>query len=150
MRNSSWPASRARCTMLTSRGPLNISGKRVSTSIFICSLPRRRDSSCRSLLFVLDDLEGATQALLGAAGQQQRTDGIDRHTLSSDNTAHVAFVQPQFVNRHPIALHRRNRHVIRILHQPFDHEFQERFHDPPPFWAVMLLARASPPPCPLS
>src|SRR5215211_712460 len=116
--------------MLTSRGPLNISGKRVSTSTFI-PLSRSTRRCAGVLLFVLDDLDGATQTLFGAARQQQGADRIDRHALPPDDPSDIAFVQAQFVNRHSIPLHRSDNHVVGMLHQPFDNVFQEPLHKLP-------------------
>src|ERR1700744_2669232 len=89
---SSKPDLRARMMMLSSSGPANIAGNKVSTSIFIS---RRRCSRHKSLVF--DDLDRATHALLGAAGLQERTDGIDRRALAADDLAHVRRIQAQFI-----------------------------------------------------
>src|SRR5690242_4918039 len=98
--------------MLSSSGPANIAGNSVSTSIFMASpgrqqVPltqspakrrsppyRHRSGLANRILF--HNLKSAAQALLGAAGQEQRSDRIDGHSLASDYFSNVLGVQAQF------------------------------------------------------
>src|SRR5215510_457062 len=126
--------------MLSSSGPANIAGNKVSTSIFTspCSSSpsfsfssshkifedenENEDEDDSSLLF--HDFQRATDALFCAASQQQGSDRVDRHSLAPDHFADVRWVQTQFVDCRPFPFHRRNRHGIGMLHQPFNDVFE--------------------------
>jgi hypothetical protein len=97
---------------------VNISGNNVSKSILKRAPACPRRSPARA------------QILLGAAGQEQGAKGIDRHPLSSDYFADVIRVHPQFVNGQGVLNHRSHGHIIRMIHQPFDHVFQKGLHKP--------------------
>src|SRR5262245_37673464 len=101
--------------MLTSNGPANNAGNNVSTSIF---MPGPLTGS--SGLAVLDDFHGAAQAFLGAAGQEQGADGIDGHSLPSNDLAHISRIHAQFVNRRAIPIHRRDADLVGMLHESFN------------------------------
>src|ERR1051326_7289001 len=123
--NSSSPASRARLTMLSSSGPANIPGNSVSTAIF--TPPANSNPASTSGSF-FNDLQRATQALFRAARQQQRTNRVNRHSLSANNFPNVLRMQPQFINCRSLALDRRHRHLVGVLHQTFDDVFEKGLH----------------------
>src|ERR1043166_1071026 len=124
--------------MLTSSAPPNISGNKVSTSIFMPHLSllsvaavydrRRNEYSARRFFF--HNFQQTAQTLLGAARRQQRTDGINRHPLPPNYSAHIPRVETQFIHCQPIALDRPDRHLVRVFDQALDHIFQEGLHTP--------------------
>src|SRR5437899_6087072 len=136
-RKSSNPACRARLMMLSSSGPANIAGNKVSTSIFTSSSSSSSSSSNfdyededeDDLASVLDNLQRAAQPLLGAAGQQERPDGVDRLPLPPDDPAHVLRIETQLVHRRALARHRRDRDRLGPRHKPFDNVFEKGLHD---------------------
>ena len=71
---------------------------------------RISDSTIRRLTlnFFFHNLHRATQTFLRASGQKQRANRVDRHALPSDDFANIRRIQPQFINRHARALHRRD------------------------------------------
>src|SRR5580765_6760759 len=111
--------------MLTSSGPANISGNKVSTSIFMLD---RRSSESSARRPVLDNLQGAAHAFAGAAGSQERANRIDGHPLPADHPSHVTRAEAQFINGQAVALHWSDRHLVRMFHESLDHEFQESLH----------------------
>src|ERR1041385_499499 len=127
---------RALCTMLTSSGPANKAGNNVSTSIFM-PMRARADSTG---LAVLDDLHRAAQPLLGAAGQQQRSNRVDGHSLPPDDLSHVGWIHAQFVDRHAVALHRRDAHLVGMLHESFNDKFEKGLHEAEKCQAVTAAA----------
>src|SRR5438105_5310432 len=111
--------------MLTSSGPANISGNKVSTSIFMLH-SRRRGHSARRPVF--DNFQHAAQTLFGAARREQRADRIDRHSLPPNHPPHVARSKAQFIYGHAVALHWSDRYLVAMFHQSFDQIFQESLH----------------------
>src|SRR5215510_13046099 len=97
--------------MLSSSGPANIPGNSVSTAIFICLPPTKSNPASTGGRF-LNDFERATQALLGAAREQQRPNRVNRHPLTADDFADVLRMQPQFIDRGPLAFDRRYRDIL--------------------------------------
>src|SRR6185437_13221658 len=126
----------------------NIAGNKVRTSIFTQSSSFSSSFSCSKSISrtrtrtknesrpVLDNLHRATHSLLRAARQQQRPDRVDRHPLPANDLADVLRIQPQFINRRPLALDRGDRHRVRVLHQPFNDILEKGLHKnllkPPP------------------
>src|SRR5438477_10142171 len=124
--NSSSPALLARWTMLTSKGPANISGKSVSTSTFMLHL--WHDSLLPGRL-LFDDFDGATLAFARAPGEEQGTNRVNRHALTTDDAAHIAGIHTQFVNGHTGAINRRDGDLVGIFDQTFHHVFQKGLHN---------------------
>ena len=91
-------------------------------------LPSRGSGRRSTGRAILDDFERATQALARAAGGEQGTDGVDGHTLTPDDAAHVRRADPQFVNRRAVLLDRRHGDLLGLLDKSFDHVFQKRLH----------------------
>src|SRR5438876_9407333 len=56
---------------------------------------------------LLDNFEGAAHSLLRAAGQEQRTNRVNRHPLPANYLTDILRIQAQFINRRPLALDRR-------------------------------------------
>src|SRR5215471_15507164 len=106
--------------MLSSSGPENIPGNKVMTSTFIADADAVRPASQRAegswSLLLVHQLEGAAQALFGAAGLQQSADGIDGLALAPDDASGIGRVEAQLVNRLAAALHRGHRNGVRVLH----------------------------------
>ena len=88
---------RARLMMLSSSGPANIAGNKVSTSIFIRQrvVPRTFTALTRPDTYVLSSTISTEQRtpFLALPGEQQRPDGVDRHALPADDLADVLPVQ---------------------------------------------------------
>jgi hypothetical protein len=56
----------------------------------------------RRLVFY--NFNGATEALPGASGQEQRADGVDGDALPADNAADIDRVEAQFIDGHAAAI----------------------------------------------
>src|SRR5258708_30084687 len=98
--------------MLTSSGPVNISGNKVSTSIFMLPFPRGEGSTRR--LF-LNNLQHAAQALFRAAGREQGANGVNRHPLPANDPPDIIRVEAQFVNRQPVAFDWSDGHFVGLF-----------------------------------
>src|SRR5438045_1417578 len=97
--------------MLSSSGPANIAGNKVSTSIFmaarICQALICQGPGPASFLgSFLDDFQRATLPFSGRAHLEQRTYRVDRCALFADNLADVRRMDAQFINGHAFALDR--------------------------------------------
>jgi hypothetical protein len=80
------------------------------------------------MAFFINYFYGTTKSALGAANQDQRTDGVDRGALATDDLAHVGRVNAQFVNGGAVTFGRGDGHRIRAVNQPFNYIVQKGFH----------------------
>src|SRR4051812_15632642 len=93
--------------MLKSSGPTNISGNKVSTSIFMLEKTsstngghKRAATNLRR--FLLDDFNRATQTFFRAAREQERSNRVNRHSLFANYFSNIVLMQAQLINRQPI------------------------------------------------
>src|SRR2546423_7056394 len=111
--------------ILTSSGPANISGNKVSTSIFMLHFQGGKRSARRP---VLNNFQGASQTLARAAGREQGANRVDRHALPANHPPHILRIEAQLVNRQPIALDWSYRYLARMFDESLNDIFQERLH----------------------
>ena len=85
-------------------------------------------SAALRALFI-HDFERATQSALGAANQEQRANRVNRRSLPANDFAHVRGMDPQLIDRQPVAFGGGDSHGIRPINQPFHHVIQKSFHN---------------------
>ena len=77
---------------------------------------------------VFNNLYRTAQTFLRTTNQKQRANRINRHALPSDDLTNICRIQAQLVNCGSRALHRRDHHGLRMLHESFDNVFEELLH----------------------
>ena len=115
--------------MLSSSGPANMAGNKVSTSIFMSGTrSRRRTAHCAGLSSTISIVQRTPLRALPACNSERMA--LIVMPCRPMTRPDVARREANLVNGLPAAFHRGNRHRIGVFDKALDHIFHKGLHGP--------------------